>query len=83
MLRCESCGRISTFRVFRLYAGLGIVGFSVIPFHKRYLAVCGECAARYTLAEEKGSRLRLRRRLFVTASDLTRWEGEKEGPPDA
>lgn len=68
--KCPKCGRIAKFAVIRHGSALNLLGQKVKTLHDHSTAVCGECAARFTLNAEKAARLKRKEMTFITVEDL-------------
>ena len=56
MIKCPKCGGAHTFKIFYTNVSLSCRGISVLPFNRKYTAICLGCQGVFTLDAEKGNK---------------------------
>lgn len=70
MLKCPKCDAVHTFKIFYTNVSFAVGGVSVLPFNRKYTAVCLGCQGVFTLDTEKGNAYLHNRDIAITPEDL-------------
>ncbi len=70
LIKCPRCNEIHTFKFFYTNLTLSLGGVSLLPFRRKYTALCLGCKGMFTLKAEKGNRYLQSRDIAITAEDL-------------
>ena len=69
-IKCPKCGGSHSFKIFYTNVSLAYRGVSILPFNRKYTALCLGCKGIFTLNAEKGNSYLQNRDIAITAEDL-------------
>lgn len=75
MIKCPNCGEIHSFKIFYTNLALSLGGVSLLPFKRKYTALCLGCKSIFNIESKVGDKYLINRDTPITPENLRKRRG--------
>lgn len=76
LIKCPECGEVHTLKIFYTNVSVALKGISVLPFNRKYTALCLGCKGLFTLDSNIGDSYLMNRDTPIASENLIKKEKE-------
>lgn len=76
LIKCPECGEVHTLKIFYTNVSVALKGISVLPFNRKYTALCLGCKGLFTLDSDIGDNYLMNRDTPIASENLIKKEKE-------